>query len=158
MPDQFVNHFLDESINLEMNVSDLYQLFYVKFPVDANFWWQLSLEEVNHAALIRTINDIFLPEKFLPHKILQKHILDLQQLNQSIKERISRYKMNPPLRFEAFSYAYELENSAGEAHFEMFMSDSPESNVERIFQKLNGEDKNHARRIAEYMELNNIKV
>lgn len=156
MPDQFVKIFLDESIQLEVNVSDLYQLFYVKFPEDSEFWWKLSLEEVNHAALIRSINDLFLPEKILPQGVIQMQILELHQVNQSIKERISRYKIIAPTRFEAFSYAHELEISAGEAHYEMFMNEIPESNVEKIFQKLNGEDKNHARRIAEYMELNNV--
>lgn len=156
MPDQIIKQFLDESIQLEINVSDLYQLFYVKFPEDSDFWWQLSLEEVNHAALIRSINDLFLPEKILPRNILQKQSEEINKINHSIKQRISRYKLDAPSRFEAFNYAYELELSAGEAHYEMLMSESPESNVERIFQKLNGEDKNHARRIDEYMKLKRI--
>lgn len=156
MPEQIVKQFLDESIQLELNVSDLYQLFYVKFPEDSEFWWQLSLEEVNHAALIRSINDLFLPEKILPQGIIENQISEIHQLNYSIRERISHYKMNTPSRFEAFNYAHELEISAGEAHYEMFMNENPGSNVEKIFQKLNGQDKNHSVRIAEYMKLNKI--
>lgn len=156
MPYQNIKKFLEESIELEINVSDLYQLFYVKFPLDAEFWWQLSLEEVNHAALIRSINDLFLPEKILPLGSMNDQISELQRVNQSIRERILRYKTNPPSRYEAFSYAHELELSAGEAHYEMFMSEKAESNIEKIFQKLNGDDKNHAQRIADYMTLNNI--
>ncbi len=158
MTGRVVKHFLDESIQLESNVSDLYQLFYVKFPDDSEFWWQLSLEEVNHAALIRSINDLFLPEKILPHGIIQKQINLLNQVNQSIRERIALYKTIPPSRFEAFSYAHELEVSAGEAHYQMFMTENPESNVEKIFQKLNGQDKDHALRITDYMNLNDISA
>jgi len=153
---ELIKKFLDEAIQLELNASDLYQLFYVKFPEDSEFWWQLSLEEVNHAALIRSINDLFLPEKILPLGVIQNQIAEMNQVNHSIRERILRYKMDPPSRYEAFSYAYELENSAGEAHYEMFMNENPTSNVERIFQKLNGDDKNHAHRIANYMERNKI--
>jgi len=157
MPDRIVKQFLDESIQLELNVSDLYQLFYAKFPEDSEFWWELSLEEVNHAALIRSINDLFLPEKILPQGVNEYQISVIHKVNQSIRERISHYKMNTPSRYEAFNYAYELEISAGEAHYEMFMNDIPGSNVEKIFQKLNGQDKNHAIRIAEYMKLNDIR-
>jgi len=156
MPDKVTDQFLHESIQLEINVSDLYQLFYMKFPDDSEFWWQLSLEEVNHAALLRSINDLFLPEKILPRNILEKLSEEISKANQSIRERISRYKLNTPSRSEAFTYAYQLELSAGEAHYEMFMNEIPESNVEKIFQKLNGEDKNHANRIDEYMKLNKI--
>jgi len=153
---ELIKQFLDESIQLELNLSDLYQLFYAKFPEDSEFWWQLSLEEVNHAALIRSINDIFLPENILPHGVIQTQNSELHQLNSSVRERISRYKTDTPSRYEAFFYAYELENSAGEAHYESFMNEIPGSNVEKIFQKLNGDDKNHAARIEHYMKLNNI--
>lgn len=153
---EVIKQFLDESIQLELNVSDLYQLFYVKFPEDSEFWWQLSLEEVNHAALIRSINDIFLPEKILPHGVIQTQNSELHQINSSIRERILHFKANTPSRYAAFIYAYELENSAGEAHYELFMNEIPGSNVEKIFQKLNGDDKNHAARIDHYMKSNNI--
>lgn len=153
---ELIKQFLDESIQLELNISDLYQLFYVKFPEDSEFWWQISLEEVNHAALIRSINDLFLPEKILPRDVVQNRISEMHDINHSIRERIALYKIDSPSRYEAFSYAIELENSSGEAHYELFMNENPESNVEKIFQKLNGEDKNHANRIYNYMKLNNI--
>lgn len=153
---ELIKQFLDESIQLELNISDLYQLFYVKFPEDSEFWWQISLEEVNHAALIRSINDLFLPEKILPRDVVQNRISEMHDINHSIREHIALYKIDSPSRYEAFSYAIELENSSGEAHYELFMNENPESNVEKIFQKLNGEDKNHANRIYNYMKLNNI--
>jgi hypothetical protein len=151
-----IREFLDESIQLELNVSDLYQLFYSKFPEDSEFWWQISLEEINHAALIRSINDLFLPDNILPQGVIQTQSSELHQVNRSIRDRISNYKLNSPSRFEAFSYAYEIENSAGELHYELFMNENPVSNVEKIFQRLNGEDKNHALRIDNYMKMNNI--
>ena len=99
---------------------------------------------------------LFLPEKILPRGGNENQISEIHQLNHSIRERISRYKMNTPSRYEAFNYAHELEISAGEAHYEMFMNENPGSNVEKVFQKLNGQDKNHAHRIIDYMKLNKI--
>ena len=156
MINEIVKQFLDEAIQLELNASDLYQVFYVKFPEDSEFWWQLSLEEVNHAALIRSINDLFLPEKILPQGVIQSQISEMHRINHSIRERILSYRTQAPSRYEAFVYAYELENSSGEAHYEMFMNENPTSNVEKIFQKLNGDDKNHALRIENYMKRNII--
>jgi hypothetical protein len=151
-----IKQFLDESIQLELNISDLYQLFYIKFTENSQFWWNLSLEEINHAALIRSINDLFLPEKILPTGVIQIQTAEMHQVNGSIRERISFYKTDTPSKYEAFNYAFELENTIGEIHYEIFMNDHPESVVEKIFQKLNGQDKNHALRIDNYMKLNNI--
>ena len=35
----------EESINLELNVSDIYYMFYTFFPDDENLWWKLAIEE-----------------------------------------------------------------------------------------------------------------
>jgi hypothetical protein len=63
---------LKESIDLELNIGDLYQLFSVKFPQDYDFWWKISIEEMNHAVLIESINDIFLPEGTSPIDSIEK--------------------------------------------------------------------------------------
>ena len=64
--------------------------------------------------------------------------------------------MVPPTRVEAFKYAFELENSVGEFHFQSFMTSESNSQMTKIFQKLNGDDINHAKRIANYMKDSNI--
>lgn len=154
--DHLIRQFLKESIEMELNVGDVYQLFSVKFPQDYEFWWKISIEEMNHAALIESINDIFLTESILPFDTIENQIKDLRKMNHSVKERIERYKLIPPTRIEAFKYGFELENSIGEFHFELFMTQKPNSSVLKIFQKLNGDDINHAIRIDSYMKDNCI--
>lgn len=151
-----IKQFIDESIQLELNISDLYRLYFKIFPEDSQFWWNLSLEEINHAALIRSINDLFLPDRIFPGGVLNKHTSEMHEVNKTIRERISFYDTDTLSKYEAFSYAFELENSIGEMHYEIFMNDHPESVVEKVFQKLNGQDKNHAIRIDNYMKTNNI--
>lgn len=151
-----IRQFLDETIKLELNISELYRFFYVKFPEDSQFWWSLSMEEVNHASLIRTINDLIFPEGMFRMADIESETGKMRENNQSILCKLEEYHKGEPTRYEAFTYALSLENSSGELHFEMYMNKLHESRVERIFQKLNGEDKNHALRIMDYMILNGI--
>jgi len=155
--DHAIRLFLKESIDLELNIGDLYQWFSVKFPQDYDFWWKLSIEEMNHAALIESINDVFLSEGTSPMDSIEKQTQELQEMNLSVKEKHQQFKLNPPSRQAALKYGLELENSAGESHFEQFMTTVPNSPVLRIFQKLNGDDINHAIRIENYMKTNGLK-
>ncbi len=150
--------FLDESILLEENISDLYRLFSVKYPADSEFWHTISLEEVNHAALIRTIDDLFLPERILPMDSIDDHTARLKFQNQFVQQQIVYFRESNPGREEAFSLGVKLETSIGEMHFQKFVSVIPDSVVERIFHKLNGEDRNHARRILSYMRDNGLEL
>ncbi len=152
--DQEIKLFLKESIELELNIGDLYSLFSVKFPADYDFWWKIAIEEMNHAALIESINDIFMPESIDSTDSIEKQTNDLRELNNLLKARIEQYKLIPPTRLEAFKFGLELENSAGESHFEAFMTEEPTSQMEKIFQKLNGDDLNHAIRMEKYMKAN----
>ena len=154
--DHAIKLFLKESVEIELNVGDVYQLFSVKFPQDYDFWWKISIEEMNHAALIESINDVFLSENILPLDSIEKQTEDLRKMNLSVRENFEHYKLVPPTRFEAFKYGFELENSIGEFHFELFMTTVPNSQMLKIFQKLNGDDINHAKRIVNYMKDNCI--
>ena len=48
---------IDESIQLELNVAELYKIFNQEFQEDAYFWRALSEEEENHANLIKKIGE-----------------------------------------------------------------------------------------------------
>ena len=152
--DEEIRIYLEESVALELNIGDLYQLFSAKFPEDYNFWRNISIEEMNHAAIIESINDIFFAENILPADSIEQQIKELKKMNVVIKERIEQFKFGSQVRLEAFNFALELENSIGESHFELFMTAKPNSTVMKIFQKLNGEDINHAKRLEKYMSEN----
>jgi hypothetical protein len=154
--DQLIKMFLRESVEMELNVGDVYQLFSVKFPQDYDFWWKISIEEMNHAALIESINDIFWDESVLPLESIEKQTEALRKMNIYVKNRIECFKLVPPTRLEAFQCGFELENSVGESHFELFMTTVSDSPVMKIFQKLNGDDVNHAKRIDKYMKDNDL--
>ena len=49
---------INEAIQVELNVARLYLLFHELLPEDATFLWELVIEEENHAALLRTIEQM----------------------------------------------------------------------------------------------------
>jgi hypothetical protein len=153
---EIIKRFLEESVALELNIGDLYQLFSAKFPEDYHFWWIISIEEMNHAAIIESIDDIFFTESILPPDSIEYQAKELHKMNLYVKEQIEQSKFDLQTRSEAFKIGLELENSVGESHFELFMTANPNSIVMKIFQKLNGDDINHAKRMESYRKENNI--
>jgi hypothetical protein len=151
-----LSHLVEESIQIELNVAELYMIFKTAFSEDADFWWRLALEEKNHAALIRSIKESFMPVGLLPDKLLSSSLQELKQVNTTILTLIQKFKTSPPSRNESFSIACKLEESAAEIHFQEFMENAPVSKIEEMFQKLNKDDKDHAARIRSYMEKHGI--
>lgn len=149
---------IDEAINLELNMSDLYLLFNKVFSEDRPFWWGLSLEEKNHAALIKSGKDYFLPTDKFPVTLIENCLESMKNMNAEIITLVEKFKNNVPSRQEAFNTAIKIENTAGELHFQRFMEKDSESKVDQIFLKLNKEDKDHAKRLGAYMDKKGIEL
>jgi ferritin len=148
----------EESINLELNVSKIYSLFHSSFADDANFWWKLVQEEKDHAALIRGGIKEFEPIGEFPHEILSDNLQDLKETNKKLRSLLKQFKNIPPSRELAFNTALEIEAFAGELHFQNFIEKEASSTIDELFQFLNREDKDHAKRIRSYMKDNYISV
>lgn len=151
-----VTSLVEESIRLELTVSELYTIFHGLFPEDAQFWWQLVMEEKNHAALIRAAKDYFEPVGKFPQDLVHDSLQNLKNVNSNLLSLIGTIKDHAPTREEAFNIAFALENSAGELHFQQFMEKESGETTESVFQRLNKDDKDHARRIRSYMEQHGI--
>lgn len=143
---------LEAAIALELNVSGLYGCYANAFGMDRDFWWKLSIEEKNHAALLRS-GQLFVKNEIFPKEILCRNLEELESANREIKRLVQQFQSEPPSREEALRTALRLEESAGELHFQDSMENAPVSKVLEIFQKLNAADKGHAQRIREYMEM-----
>lgn len=148
---------LEEAINLEMNVSDIYMMFSNSFPDDREFWWQLCVEEKNHAALLKAGIE-FVSANMFPEELLFARIEDLQKVNSELTRIKEEYGLRPPSRHEALRLALKLEDSAGESHFQLVMENEADSAAAKLFQKLNDDDKDHSRRIRMYAERRNLGI
>ena len=148
---------IEESMELELNVSELYQLFHNHLPDDAPFWWELVTEERNHAELIRQGKEHYEPNGKFPETLLSSKLPELKRANKELAVLISEVKGNPLSRKDSFNTALKLEISAGEIHFQEFMSSDTTATIqEEIFRELNSADKDHAERILKYMNENSI--
>lgn len=151
---------VEESIRIELQVADLYLLFYEGFPKDAGFWWQIALEEKNHAALIRSLFDISEQLEDFPEDMFSSSMVELRETNAMLSSMIEEFKRKLPDRETALNSALSIEESAGELHYQGFMEgeDLSSLQINGIFRQLNKEDKDHSLRIRAYMSENSIPV
>jgi len=159
MSEELLKQFIEESIRLERNVAELYKVFNRLFPEDAYFWWTMFEEEENHAALIEHAAKIIVMSEDVLSQMLAPSLDALKKTNLKILSLVSEYNANPPSREAAFNVALKLELSAGELHFQKFMSRQNEDDIiAQLFQRLNKDDKDHAARLLEYMAEHDIKT
>ncbi len=156
--DKSLSELLDLSIAHEINISLLYTLFHELFEEDEDFWWQLSIEERSHAALLRNEKSAHKHAETVPENLLTNDLDALRASNDRIEYLIEEYTATPPSREEALRTAYEIETSVGELHYQEFMSRKSCSLSDELFKQLNLEDKDHADRIKSYMEANDMML
>lgn len=147
---------INEAIALELNASRLYALFQELFPEDALFWQALSIEEENHAALLRNGRRHFLPQGIFPRELVPESLESLAEKNRELERLLVIFEQAPPSRREAFLLAVELEEAAGEAHFQRAMASEAHCQALKVFQLLNKDDRDHAARLRVYMADNDI--
>ncbi|MFO8236289.1 MAG: hypothetical protein R6U04_12895 [Bacteroidales bacterium] len=147
---------IDESIQLEHNMAELYERFAKLYPEDKIFWRELVLEEKNHAAILRAGKESFLDTDFFPESMLAGTYEEVHKVNQQLNRLIKSFENRPMKKESTFNIAYKLEKSAGEIHFQEYMDKKPAVEIDRVFQQLNRDDKDHAERILNYMEQNDI--
>ena len=148
----------EEAVSVEQHISDLYLIFFEAFPDDAEFWWTLVIEEKNHAALIRSGLEYFLPAGRFPAEILPPMLDGLRKTNRRLEGMVEDFRKKPPSREEAFNTALQVEKSAGEIHFQRAMVKEADSDIMEIFQQLNKDDIDHADRIQSYMQQKGIPI
>jgi len=86
---------INEAIQLELNVAKLYLLFHKLQPEDAAFWWALVIEEQNHAALLKTVEQMDASRVEIPEGIMPPGLAELQESNQMILKLWRILKGNP---------------------------------------------------------------
>ncbi len=115
--DNETSKLLDESIEIELNVSKLYILYSNIFSEDKDFWWKIALEEQNHAALLKS-GKKYLKFGILPEEAVYHDLKKLLESNSKIKSLIEDYEKRPPSMEEAYRAALRLEESASELWFQ----------------------------------------
>lgn len=144
---------IDAAIELENTLSGLYAYFSNQFPEDFDFWDQLRSEELNHASILKTIKNLAKVNLFPEGLVME----DIDEYERSIKYIIdSMNELKIPNRKSAFEFAYAIEKSSGEIHFQETATQKNPDEITRIFIRLNGMDIDHANRILEYQQTSGL--
>ena len=156
--DKELSRILDETIQLELNVADLYLSFGHAFSEDKDFWSQLAVEERNHAALLRSGKLESLDKGHFPANVLTTNLDALIKVSKEIKALVKEHQQKPPSRASAFEIAIKVEESTGEIDFSCFMEQEANSLALQLFSRVNSEDRDHARRLRNYMRDKGIGI
>lgn len=140
---------INAAIALEYALSKLYEYYCERFPEQRNFWNELMIEEINHASLLKTVKD-FSKIDYLPKGLFMKNVRAYHKTIKTIKESMNIERI-PDLN-AACEFAYSMEKSSGEMHFQEALSKNDPDVVTKIFIQLNGRDLNHASRILKYWQ------
>ncbi len=149
-----VLNILNESIQVEKLAYKLYMLFYNQFPSDSDFWWQIAHEELNHASLLRSIKEYYLPQGLSSELVKATDDLDaLRELNADLSAHIDRFTKTPPSREEAFQFACSVEQNIAEEHYQQFMIKKEPSRLDQLFQQLNTGSLDHLERLKAHFQI-----
>lgn len=150
-----LSRLLESSIEFELNASRLYMLYSEAFADDNSFWWQLAMEEKNHAALLKS-GRLYLGKGILPDDIVGTNLAAMDEANAGVLQITDNWRVSPMGRDEAYRFALRLEESAVELHFQHLLDKKTDEKVIKIFQNLNRNDRDHADRIRLLMESRGI--
>lgn len=146
-PDAAYYRRLDISIALELAVAQLYERVSATFEQHRDFFWRLYIEEQNHAALLKSLRETFAHVNVTATGLLDPDLLELQTTVDAIRTFTARLSVDPPPIGAIVRFALSLERGAGEEHYQHYMSVDPATPPHQIFQRLNGDDKDHASRL-----------
>ncbi len=144
-----IKKLIQEAIDIENNMAKIYEYFYNEYDEDKDFWWQLHIEEQNHASLIKSSFQ-FLEMGVFDFQLVKFNLEELKEFNYKISEHLKLLKEKKHTKKEAYTIAYQLENTAYEHHYQLLMKKESHSKILQVFQKLNNDDLDHGRRIKNF--------
>ncbi len=143
---------IEYAVKVEELVGELYEFFAEIFKEDFEFWYKIATEEEQHASIIKGAEELLIKQSNYYTEALSSIHEKLKNDVEQLRKIVDDNKANPPDRKGAFELAKKLENSAAELHFQKFITKSPDSKLEEVFQTLAQADKDHAERIEQYIK------
>lgn len=142
---------LNESIHYELDTYNTYILFAQTLQSDAEFWETLAEEELNHTSVLRKIQQFYQGDSTIIDIISVKDVHAIQESRRYLEKLIEKFKENPNLKM-ACNIGMEIEKSVVEKSYQKFMSKITDDRIIKLFQTLNGEEKNHFKRIQKHSQ------
>jgi hypothetical protein len=138
-------------IEIEEDAAKLYRSFGVLYPADSILWYQLAVEEDQHANLLRmhrkSIEDLPASGEYL----LATPIETLYRINSRMQDILLVCGRQPTTRGNCFAIALQIEQSLREIHLQNARGSADDAMTVQIFHTLTTEDSDHANRIRRHM-------
>ncbi len=140
------NKLIELAANIELKLSNLYNLISNKYKEDFNFWHTLSMEEQHHFSIVESIPKFC---DILPYteELLFKNIKEIKRTLEKIDNLTENIENNIIEEKHIFKQTYEIENMSSESHFQMLIDQENNNKLYNLIKILNGDDKDHAKRI-----------
>lgn len=144
------SRYIDETVRLGGITSRLYMSFHSIFPADAVFWWELALQEKQHAALLDSWRQCFLETRLRTAEIVESLLFVMEKNNrlEQILDSVNELFLS---RAEALSFALELEESTESLHFHKDIAVKLKPQFPGRYKGLQNGDRKHSRVIQKYM-------
>lgn len=138
-------------IAIESGIAEIYHSFSGLFPKAKSFWYELAMEEENHASVL-LVGSKYVKSGKLPGYIVPRSLKKMKstlQLIDDIKEKINSGNISMK---EALDMAMKLELTMEESYVLEVLTRETKDEVIARLQKLVGETKVHVTKISEYMQ------
>jgi len=106
---------IEAMIQTKLNIAEIYSIFSRAVPEDYIFWSELSMEKTNHATILKSGKDIFMPTAGFQLKKFSDDIQTLTDTKNWLFSLIAKYSIEPPNRATTFETALLIEKSTSES-------------------------------------------
>jgi hypothetical protein len=137
-------------IEVESTAAEIYHLFGKMFPEARQFWYDLAMEEENHASILAIGWGLSrvgrLPEHAVPESLplIRKSL----ELAQEIKKKAEAGEVTLK---EALEMSVELESAITEKYFSEVMTKETDSSAIEKLQRLVTDTESHIKKIRDFM-------
>jgi hypothetical protein len=143
-----INAVVDEAIRFEQNLATLYQMLRSIFADDADFWWELSVSEEEHARLLEAGRTLF--EDEFSRETIPADFDALRESNDTLESTLDRFAESSPSREEAFRLSLALESDQNELTLHRLLQIEPSHAASQLVDRIRKEDGVHQQQIRDY--------
>lgn len=149
-----IKDYLNEAIEFELNVCNLYMMYSTLNSEDHSFWYKLALEEGGHASILKNI----LSSINMVNHIFNINALDLAELSKTNDIIRKKCEVSYVNREDTFRTAMLIENSIGEIQYQKLIDSDIDDDIIKVFVKINNDEDRHLERIRDYISDNGINI
>lgn len=151
-----INAVIDEAIRYEQGLAALYQAFCTIYPGDVDLWWELSVSEAQHAALLESSSALFSSE--FSRDTVPADLDALRRSNDALASTLVQFQKESVPREEAFRLVIGMETDDNELTLHRLLEISPSRPAHDVVDRLRQEDLRHVQKIREYASRHNIAL